>query len=277
MKLINLLSVIFLLAGNSSYSQISENQVPAQRPLAIEAPFLLETNWDQWGIYAKYAPEKQVLGCWSTALAQILYYHHLKPYGTVSYSCSKGYVIKEDLSDYSPEWKNFAADIGDKSKPETIDAVSYYSYLTAIAVRKDFGTSKYLEMINPAPQVEKHFACKAIFYGSFTGEVPFSQEHMMHIAEKEDIKHLIDRDSIIVLIKKEIGQKRPVYFHMGNFTTYGHSTVIDGFLEKNNIFYVHINYGAGGFRTGWYDLFRPIDVEDDIRLRAFVTIEPIQK
>ncbi|WP_343659428.1 C10 family peptidase [Chryseobacterium sp.] len=277
MKLINLLSVIFLLTANPACSQISTEQTPAQKPAGIDAPFLLETNWDQWGVYAKYTPEKQVLGCWSTALAQILYYHRLKPSGTVSYSCSKGYLIKDTLSDYSPEWKNFATDINNRSKPETINAVARYSYLTAIAIGKDFGTSKYLEMINPAPQIEKHFTCKATFYASFTGKVPFSQEQMQHIAEKEEIKHLIDRDSIILLIKKEMSQKRPVYFHMGNFTTYGHSTVIDGYLEKNNIFYVHINYGSGGFRTGWYDLFRPIDVEDDIRLRAFVTIEPIQK
>ncbi len=37
---------------------------------------------------------------------------------------------------------------------------------------------------------------------------------------------------------------------MGNFTTYGHSTVIDGYHEEGKTFYVHINYGAGGFRTG---------------------------
>lgn len=268
---------MLLLIGNWVHSQISKNQIPAQQPVIIEAPFLLKTNWDQWGIYAKYTPENQVLGCWSTALAQILYYHRLKPFGPVSYTCSKGYIIKDELSDYAPEWKNFTSGINDKSQPEAIDAVARYSYLTAIAIQKDFGTPKYGEMINPAPQIEKHFACKATFYGSFTGDVPFSQEQMKLIAEKEQIQHLIEKDSIIVLIKKEISKRRPVYFHMGNFTTYGHSTVIDGFLEKNDIFYVHINYGAGGFRTGWYNLFKPIDVEDDIRLRAYVTIEPIQK
>ncbi|KAA2224296.1 C10 family peptidase [Chryseobacterium sediminis] len=277
MKLINLLSIMLLMISNWSHSQISSNQIPAQQPITIKAPFLLETNWDQWGTYTKYTPENEVLGCWSTALAQILYYHRLKPFGSVSYSCSKGHFIKDTLSDYVLEWKDFTTDINDNSQPEAIDAVARYSYLTAIAIRKDFGTPKYLEMINPASQVEKHFACKATFYGSFTGEIPFSQEQMKQIAEKEQISHIITKDSIIILIKKEINQKRPVYFHMGNFTTYGHSTVIDGYLEKNNIFYVHINYGAGGFRTGWYNLFKPIDVEDDIRLRAFVTIEPIQK
>ncbi len=277
MKPIHLLSTVLLLISNWSHSQISAKQIPAQQPVPITAPFLLKTNWDQWGIYAKYTPENQVLGCWSTALAQIFYYHHLKPSGTVSYSCSKGYLIKDELSDYSPEWNNFTTDINDQSQPEAVDAIARYSYLTAIAIRKDFGTPKYLEMINPASQIEKHFSCKATFYGSFTGDVPFSREQMNLIAEKEQIHHMIEKDSVIMLIKKEISKKRPVYFHMGNFTSYGHSTVIDGYLEENNIFYVHINYGAGRFRTGWYNLFKPIDVEDDIRLRAFITIEPIKK
>ncbi|MCJ7932935.1 MAG: C10 family peptidase [Chryseobacterium sp.] len=275
MKQIQLLSVALLMICHMGYSQISANQIPAQKPVIIKAPFLLKTNWDQWGTYAKYTPDKQVLGCWSTALAQILYYHRLKASGSVSYRCSKGYIIKDTLSYYVPIWKNFTTSINDKSRPELIDAVARYSYLTAVAIRKDFGTSKYLEMINPAPQVAKHFTCNATFYVSFTGKIPIPQEQMKLIADKEQIKNIIDKSSIIPLIKNEIRQKRPVYFHMGNFTNYGHSTVIDGYSEKDSIFYVHINYGASGFRSGWYDLFRPIDVEDDIRLRAFVTIKPI--
>ncbi|WET00052.1 C10 family peptidase [Chryseobacterium arthrosphaerae] len=274
MKPIQLLSVILLMMYNTGYSQISKSQIPAQKPAIMDAPFLLKTNWDQWGIYAKYTPENHVLGCWSTAMAQILYYHRLEPSGIVSYTCSKGYMIKDNLSHYFPVWKHFTESINNHSNPETIDAVARYSYLTALAVRKDFGTSRYLEMINPAPQIEKHFTCKAVFYGSFTGDVPFSQEQLKSISEKEEIRHIINKDRIIPLIKNEIGHQRPVYFHMGNFTTYGHSTVIDGYVEKEGIFYVHLNYGAGGFRTGWYDLFKPIDVKDDIRLRAFVTIEP---
>lgn len=276
MKSIRLLCITLLMIYNVGYSQISMKQIPAQQPVILEAPFLLETNWDQWGAYAKYSPDKEVLGCWSTALAQILYYHRLKPFGNVTYTCSKGYVINDILSDYPVVWDNFAESITENSPPEFVDAVAHYSYLTAVAIRKDFGTSKYLEMVNPASMLTKHFACKATFYGCFTGEIPLSQEQMKVIAEKEEIEHIIDKDSIILLIKNEIKNKRPVYFHMGNFTSYGHSTVIDGCLEKNNTFYVHINYGAGGFRTGWYNLFKSIDVADDIRLRAFIIIEPLK-
>lgn len=277
MKSISLFSFFLLLTFQITYSQISAKQIPAQQPARLKAAFLLKTNWDQWGTYARYTPDNQVLGCWSTALSQILYYYRLKPFGTVSYTCSKGYIIKDTLSAYQLSWNDFRTSIEDNSAPKAIDAVARYSYLTALAIRKDFGTSKYLEMINPAPLIARHFDCKATFYASFTGNIPFSEEQMKLIAEKEQIQHVIDKAQIKLLIKNEIGHRRPVYFHMGNFTSYGHSTVIDGYFERKNTFYVHINYGAGGFRTGWYDLFKSIDVEDDIRLRAFITIEPINK
>lgn len=185
MKPIQLLSVILLMMYNTGYSQISKSQIPAQKPAIMDAPFLLKTNWDQWGIYAKYTPENHVLGCWSTAMAQILYYHRLEPSGIVSYTCSKGYVIKDNLSHYFPVWNHFTESINNHSNPETIDAVARYSYLTALAVRKDFGTSRYLEMINPAPQIEKHFTCKAVFYGSFTGDVPFHRSSLKVFPKKK--------------------------------------------------------------------------------------------
>ncbi|HWW41872.1 C10 family peptidase [Pedobacter sp.] len=271
--------IIMLLLVVSSFvpciAQLSKDQVAKQAPLLlIKEKHLLNTQWDQWGIYARYTPKQQVLGCWSTALAQILYYHRLKPFGYANYICSNGYVIKDTLSKYNIRWSHFRY-LLDKNSPEkSISSVARYSYLTAIAVRKDFGSERYLELVNPAPQIEKHFPCDAKFYGCFTGDLPFTPEQLKTIAEKEDIRHIIDRSQTINLIQKEIDNKMPVYFHFGNFSNYGHSTVIDGYRKQGNIFFVHINYGASGFRNGWYDLFKPIDVDDDIRLRAFVTIHP---
>ena len=215
------------------------------------------------------------MGCWSTSLAQILYYHRLKPSGIVDYTCSRGYRIQENLSGYDFNWDEFENRITGNSPVKSIEAVTRYSYLTAAAIRKDFGTGKYLELVNPGPWLEKHFPCTSEFYGSFTGPVPFSDEQMKAIVQQENIRHLIRADSVRILIKREIDERRPVYLHMGNFTTYGHSTVIDGYQEKDDTFYVHLNYGSGGFRSGWYDLFKPIDVADDIRLRAFITIKPL--
>ncbi|MGY2134483.1 C10 family peptidase [Hymenobacter sp. HD11105] len=259
-------------------AQIAADQVAQQQPVTLaRGRHLLQTNWDQFGIYARYAPAQERLGCWSTALAQILYYHRLRPAGTVNYTCSNGYAVQDTLSRYPLPWHHFAPQLNAGSAPEEIEAVARYSYLTAAAVQKDFGTGRYRLVVNPAGQIEKHYAAQAVFYGSFTGESPLSKAQLDAIATKENIRHLIGPDSVKWVIRREIKAKRPVYFHYGNFTSFGHSTVIDGYHEQHGVFWVHINYGSGGFRTGWYDLFRPIDVADDLMLRAFVTIKPLAR
>ncbi|GAB4046604.1 C10 family peptidase [Spirosoma litoris] len=245
-----------------------------QQPVSLKGTYLLKTEWDQFGKYAQYAPDNHVLGCWSTALAQILYYHRLRPTGVVSYRCSKGYTIQDTLSNHPFSWNQFATRI-DPNTPEVAQkTVAMFSYMTAEAIRKDFGTDHYLEIVNPAKQLETYFPCQAEFYVSFSEPIPIPQEQLNAIARKENIQHVLKSDDVIKLIETEIDAKRPVYFHFGNFTTYGHSTVIDGYQAENNTFWVHINYGSGGKRSGWYDLFKPIDVADDLKLRAFVTIAP---
>ena len=273
-KLILLFS--WFITNLAATAQIDPDQIAQQNPVTItKGKYLLQTNWDQFGIYARHAPEQQRLGCWSTALAQILYYHRLRPTGIVNYTCSNGFAIRDTLSRYNLPWQNFSNKLDATSSSEATEAVARYSYLTATAVQKDFGTGKYLIIVNPAGQIEKHFAAKAVFYGSFTGDIPLPKEQLDYIAKKENIRHIIDQDSVMLVIKNEIKAKRPVYFHYGNFTSFGHSTVIDGYYYQKGIFWVHINYGSGGFRTGWYNLFKPIDVTDDMKLRAFVTIKPL--
>jgi len=46
--------------------------VLAIAPSLLQASPLLQTHWDQRDEYAMYAPRQERLGCWSTALAQIL-------------------------------------------------------------------------------------------------------------------------------------------------------------------------------------------------------------
>lgn len=272
-------TILVILSGFyslCSYGQISAEQTAWQQPVDFsKKTFLLKTNWDQWGEYARFSPDHQVLGCWSTALAQVLYYHQLKPFGSVQYNCTKGYAVRDTLEKHSLNWADFVPEITPGSAPEKKEAVARYIFMTAEAIRKDFGTGRYLEMVNPVPQLEKHFQCKAEFYTCITGDIPFPKPQMDEIVKNEKIRHLIKEDSVRLLIRNEIKAGRPVYFHFGNFSSYGHSTVIDGYHELNNTFFVHINYGSSGFRTGWYNLFEPIDVKDDLRLRAFVTIRPI--
>lgn len=267
-----LLPLLLLVSLLNASAQLTETQLASQQPLTLKGDVLLKTNWDQWGIYARYTPENQVLGCWSTALAQILYYYRLKPHGIVTYTCTKGYQIRDTLSGYPTTWKDFRPAINQSSLSKNVLAVSRYSYLTAIAIGKDFGTPKYRALVNPGPAAEVHFDCLTEFYVCFTGVVPFSADQLAEISKKERIKAVVEAEEIKRIIKKEIDQKRPLYFHMSNLGSYGHSTVIDGYQVLEKKFMVHLNYGAGGYRSGWYELFKPIDVADDIRFRAFMVL-----
>ena len=60
-----------------------------------EKDYLLNTQWDQVDKYAKFCPDNNRAGCWSTAMAQIFYFHRMKPTGEVDYLTTTGYKVKE--------------------------------------------------------------------------------------------------------------------------------------------------------------------------------------
>ena len=63
------------------------------------------------------------------------------------------------------------------------------------------------------------------------------------------------------------------YFDDGN--DFGHAVVIDGYLNKNELFLVHINQGMGGRNDGWYNPFDKIfGIRDDLQTRFLVTLKP---
>jgi hypothetical protein len=57
---------------------------------------LTTTRWKQMGGFERCTPDSLRTGCWSTALAQIVYYHKLKPYGHVEYTSRQNYKINEN-------------------------------------------------------------------------------------------------------------------------------------------------------------------------------------
>jgi hypothetical protein len=226
-----------------------------------KVPYLLKTEWDQAGIYAKYTPTKVRVGCWATAVSQILYYHKLLPKGKVSYQCTDGYMINENLKSYKFDLNSFVNKIEDNTSIESIDQVAMYSYFTAVAMRKDFGTGHHFltddGFTGIIKVLENHFNCSVKIYQF--GENSFLKE-----------KH-----KIIQVVKDEINNSRPVAFWFGNQYDWGHAVVIDGYLQKGNLFLVHINQGLGGSGNGVYDLFTPIIPSyGDMYWRAILTIKP---
>jgi hypothetical protein len=223
-----------------------------------KVPYLLKTEWDQSGIYAMHTPTKVRVGCWATAVAQILYYHKLLPQGKVSYQCTEGYKIIENLNSYKFNWDLFVNKINDNTIKESIDQVAKYSYYTAVVMQKDFGIGGHvLKGNNFKNLLESHFDCKVNEYQFLEGSF------------------LKERNKIVKIIKEELAAARPVAFFFGNQYDWGHAVVIDGYLEKDNHFLVHINQGLGGSGNGIYKLFDPIIPSyGDMYWRVIMTIKP---
>lgn len=236
---------------------------------------LLKTHWYQDGPFAQFTPNHERVGCWSTAYAQILFYHRVKPSGRVRYECSSGYKVNVDLDQYQFDWEQFPDEITEKTSKTDVEQLARYSFATAVAVRKDFGTGGYKRLLNSVDDLEAHFPVDARIYVYLVEELPISQAELAIKLRAEKITNLVDRMQIVTLLTNELTAGRPVYFHFGNIVNFGHSTVIDGIRKERERHLIHINYGAReASQNRWYDLFAPISQPDDVTLRAFVTIKP---
>lgn len=217
---------------------------------------LTTTRWQQMGGFQKCTPDSLRLGCWSTALAQIVYYHKLKPFGSVQYTSSKGFVINETIDSSIFNFSLFASTIDSLSTEATVNQLAKYNYYAALAVQKDFGTDHYINSLATAGLLEKHYRIKVKRYIAWHKYVP----NTLGKLEK--------------IIYNEINNKRPVFLHFANLKDFGHSVVVDGYCYKDGAFMVHTNQGQGGPDDGWYDFHKGIIKKDDNELRVIYTIEP---
>lgn len=226
--------------------------------ISEKIPHILKTEWDQASIYALYTPTKVRVGCWATVVAQILYYHKLLPHGNVSYQCTEGYKITENLNFYRFNWGQFVDKIDDNSSKDSVAQVAKYSYYTAAALQKDFGVGGHvLKGKSFKNLLESHFDCMVTEYEFLQGSF------------------LNARSKIVKIVKEEIAAARPVAFWFGNQYDWGHAVVIDGYIEKDDLFLVHINQGLGGSGNGAYNLFAPIIPSyGDMYWREILTIKP---
>jgi hypothetical protein len=218
---------------------------------------LLTTHWQQMGGFERCTPDSLRTGCWSTALAQIMYYHKLKPYGNVTYTSSKGFKINEVIDSTQFNFSLFTPTIDTATSKETVNQLAKYNYYAALAVQKDFGTDNYMNKLASAELLEKHFKVKVQRYIAWNKLVP----NTLGKLEK--------------IIYNEINDKRPVFLHFANLKDFGHSVVVDGYCYKNGEFIVHINQGQGGSDDGWYDFYKGILRPNDNSLRVIYTFKPI--
>ncbi|MEI9942696.1 MAG: C10 family peptidase [Chitinophagaceae bacterium] len=110
------------------------------------------------GGFEKYTPDSLRVGCWSTALAQIVYFHQLKPFGHVQYTSRNGYQIKETMDSSQFNFDLFATTIDSTTPEEIVNQLAKYNYYAALVMQKDFGTDRYMNKLAPAGLFEKYYA-----------------------------------------------------------------------------------------------------------------------
>ncbi len=207
------------------------------------------------GGFEKYTPDQMRLGCWSTTLAQIMYFHRLQPSGKVSYTSTKGHIIRKNLHIPAPP-NELPLSLDSLTPAFLAEALARYNYYAALAIRKDFGTDHSMHSLAPANLLEQHYAVKVQRYLSWKRMFPSNLGKLSYI------------------ICGEINQNRPVLLHFSNLNGFVHSVVIDAFKIKENRLYVHLNQGQGGPQDGWYDFDQAILKEGDDQLRVIYTFRP---
>ncbi len=241
-----------------------------------ENAYLLKTQWYQTGPFAQFTPHNERVGCWSTAYAQILFYHRLKPAGRVTYECSSGQKIDVNLDAYQFDWSQFVDEVSAATPKKAADQLGLFSFATAAVIQKDFGTDHYKRLLSSVADLESHFAVDAAIWVYLIENPPIPLEVLKAKTKGENVSNIVNKVQIVTLLSTELGAGRPVYFHFANLKDFGHSTVIDGIRKEADHYIVHINFGdAVTARNRWYDLFAPISVPDDDILRAFVTVKPL--
>jgi len=255
--------------------------VEVQATLGV-AP-LLTTEWAQGGRYMSHAEEmletsKTALGCWSTAYAQLFYYHGLSPHGTQTYTCRSNdrpeaeaehdveavHEISVDFDSYSFGPAFFA---GTSSTLE--HDIAEYCFLTAVAVKKNlFGLNYVWEVHLPelgtseqvADEVAQHYSVETCRY-------PY-----LDFASRDD-------PDLQRLITSELHEGRPIWLYTQKGAE-GHAMVIDGYRYVGDTFEMHLNMGWGPGANGWHEFTDGKAIHsdfDDGQRFWLVTVRPVNR
>lgn len=217
-----------------------------------DTDYLLKTQWDRQGSYAKFCSDGQPIGDWAAALAQILAYHEYQPKGKIRYTTSSGIAISETLDSDTFDWNRFAERLDAKASTQSVEQVAKYIYDTEIVLEKNFGSAGYntiivddctIDVSRAIRNLERHFACKA----------------KAHLYVGAGIKSSLD--TITRLLQTQITDKCPLLLFYKPHSRDGACAVIDGFVEENDEAYIHINAGQDGAGNQWYRLSALYDMD----------------
>ncbi len=235
--------------------------------------YLINTEWEQRGDipydYNFYCPNntdtgnKERLGCWSVAIAQIinykLQYYSLQSVGNVDYWCTEDFIdpqhILSDLDATHYDWTKMVNKLDATSTAEELENVRRILYDTAIVIQKNFGTGW-------------HFTT----HGFFPDVSRLINELITHFPAINDQTIFIENPLGELTIVNEIDHSRPIMLYMHD--TPGHAVVLDGYKYEDvdgvETFFVHLNYGWGEGNHGnndpiedaWYPYHDPLPPYD---------------
>ncbi len=249
-RLVMVCRMVFIRLVFLGVAAVAANSGQTATPAAAEIQPLLTTQWGQRDLYAKYVPNGERLGCWSVALAQILYYHRVQPAGQVSYDGS-GYRVRESL-DHRFDWDLFADTVTEATPARTQNEVAKYCYYAAIVIGKDFAGEAAYHGNSDARRkgVSDHFSCTTRRY-------------------RTDVEGW---EAVGQVILSELAERRPLLLYADP-----HAFVIDGARGDAARFEVHLNCGWGGADNGWYRFNQPFKTSRGLlggTSRWVMTIQP---
>jgi hypothetical protein len=201
---------------------------------------LIKTTWKQRDAYALFSPNQERLGCWSVALAQILFHHGLVPSGQTSYK-GKNYNVSANFDNQKIDFKNIVNRIDPLTSEINKTETARYLWYAALITGKDFGTGNYIGNSDVRRErLEKHFKVK-------TKRIRYPES---------------SRKEIEGFIKSELKNGNPLLLFIEGEEAgdegFGHALVIDGYKVESGKILVHLNFGWEGISDGWYELWNPI-------------------
>jgi hypothetical protein len=232
-------------------------------PLTEVGP-LLTTLWDQGPPYNDYCPMgdggRCVAGCVATAAAQIMRYHRCPNNGIGSHSYTwdgdqscggdvGGGTLSATFSD-AYDWGFMPDDCSGGCSAEQEAALAELCYEVGVAFEMDYGVCGS--------------GC-ATSYATTVYPTYFGYDSSI---DKED-RSAHTAGSWFNIIKNQVNADQPM-----QYSTIGHSIVIDGWRDTGGTDQYHINYGWGNStRTGWFaidDIPGYPDASDDYLIRNII-------
>lgn len=195
------------------------------RSSGLAQKLLTTPSWSQEAPFNSMIPNRPLVGCVGTALAEILKYH--------KYPANRPQALVKEGEPTAYDWDNMRDDnYRNGYTAAEGDAVAALVADAATAIGTDFGMSS-----SSAFEVKVPAAIISMF--GYDAGVSYKKGSEM------------DKESWDALIINEIDENRPVLY-CGQDVSAGHAFVCDGYEMHGASAYFHINWGWGGAADGFY-------------------------